>query len=304
MLDAISLFSKSGVIDLRFTGGEVTMRKDWDILLSHAKKLGFIISVNTNGAYKSKKIVDKFISIRPNQITFSIDGIGARHDETRGEGSFDKLVNNMRQLSDEGLNLRLNCTLSKKNIDEVDNILLLAEKYCKEINFFGLREIGEGAKYNYSLSFDEFSKISKYVQSKSNERLYVCGGHQIMNEMSINVNDHELVNGSPDLTTRFNITSDGTYYSGGYLPFVSKSLALGKVYDSPNSLYEIWHNSKKLREIRLASQRLKEECYGCREYGNTCNGGIFELELQKKIRGIENPYCIKNVNIFEGVESF
>ena len=59
MLDAITLFSKSGVIDLRFTGGEITIRDDWDVLLRHAKELGFIVSVNTNGVYKDLETLKK-----------------------------------------------------------------------------------------------------------------------------------------------------------------------------------------------------------------------------------------------------
>ncbi len=294
MYKAIDEFNQNGVIDLRFTGGEITQRADWYEILEYAKQKGFIFSVNTNGAYKSNKIIQQFLSLKPNQITFSVDGIGINHDNVRGNGSFSKLINNMKILKQNGLNLRINTALSKTNTKYIDDILGLAEEYCTEVNFFGIRNIGEGINFKDSLNFDEFFEVFNYLSQKKIKGLNILCGHNIMKQMSVNENEFGLVVGSPDFTTRFNITSNGDYQAGGYLAYVSSQLELGNVLK--NSLFDVWHNNEKLKLLRGLSTKLKNICYKCGYYEKKCNGGIFEMELQRHFNNIANPYCAYNLD--------
>jgi len=81
---------KDNILDLRFTGGEITTKKGWDEILQHAKDLGFAVSMNTNAIFNDENIIDKIVEIAPNQVTLSFDGTKKTNDFIRGKGSFDR----------------------------------------------------------------------------------------------------------------------------------------------------------------------------------------------------------------------
>ena len=53
MMLSLEGLRKNNVFDIRFTGGELTVRPDWFEILKRAKDLGFTVSANTNGVYKN-----------------------------------------------------------------------------------------------------------------------------------------------------------------------------------------------------------------------------------------------------------
>ena len=286
----LDILHKNGIIDVRYTGGEFTTRKDIFDILKYTKELGLIFSINTNGVF-TNKINNYLIQRSPNQVTFSVEGDQAFHDSIRGKGTYAILSRNMKILHENGINLRINYVLRKKNIPYLHNAIDLAQKYCSEVNFFGLRPIGLKNSSSDCISFFEFSQISKYLSKIKIKGLNILYGHNVMKNNSINLNKFNLRIGSPDFTTRFNIDVQGNMYSGGYLSHISDSLVLGNILESENSLYNTWHFNKLLNELRQSSEIAKKTCYSCPYYEINCNGCIYELEINNILHGKKNPYC-------------
>lgn len=76
---ALDDFKKQNILDIRFTGGEPTCRKDWFEIMAYAKKLDFAVSCNTNAAYIDKSIPEKFAKLNIEQVTVSLDGNKENH---------------------------------------------------------------------------------------------------------------------------------------------------------------------------------------------------------------------------------
>lgn len=74
----------ANVMDIRFTGGELTRRNDWFLMLKIAKELGFAVSCNTNGIYRDSGIPEKFAELDIDQVTISIDGRKESHEKKIG----------------------------------------------------------------------------------------------------------------------------------------------------------------------------------------------------------------------------
>jgi MoaA/NifB/PqqE/SkfB family radical SAM enzyme len=112
---------------LEIIGGETTIRQDLISIIQWAKKNGFErIAIATNGRMLSyANYVKEFLASGITDIIFSIHGHNAKlHDSlTRSEGSFDQLLQGIRNVKKMGFeNLGSNTTIVKKNYRHLPEI--------------------------------------------------------------------------------------------------------------------------------------------------------------------------------------
>src|SRR3989344_1934966 len=294
-----SLYSlrEDNVIDIRFTGGEITRRPDWYKILNTAKNLGFVVSCNTNATFTDPKIAEKLASLNLDQITISIDGTEKHHDKNRGTGNYKRALQNLELLHRLGAKLRINTLLTKLTINDLEPLLEATAKYINEINFFPVAFIGrgEGLESEYSMTLEEFYnfKLKADEAKKKYPHLNLLTFCEATRRTSVNVEEKDdlgLNIGTPTVTGNFNITSDGGLWSGGYIPYMDSYFEMGNI--KIDSVFNIWQKSKKLKTLRREAQKLKEFCYKCKEYGRRCPGADFELEIYRQIKpGFKNYYC-------------
>ena len=110
---------KDGVLDMRFSGGEVTLRPDWPDLLRYAKELGFAVSLNTNGVYEDpERTIDQLINLNLDQVTLSVDGGREFHDYIRGKGTYEEIVKTLERSNKGGVPLRINTILTRDSAND------------------------------------------------------------------------------------------------------------------------------------------------------------------------------------------
>lgn len=123
-----------------FLGGEFTIRKDAQELISFAKILGFkTIAVTTNGrAFAYKKYLQTLKDAGLNSIIFSLHGHNAAlHDRlTQAKGSFKQLITAIKNAKELGINIAANTTIIKQNLSNLPKIgELLFELGLKNCEF-------------------------------------------------------------------------------------------------------------------------------------------------------------------------
>ena len=150
--------SDNQVLDVRFTGGEVTQRPDYKEILQSAKNKGFSISLNTNGVFDDPDDVIQTLKLLDlEQVTVSIDGMEKNHDFMRGKGTFHRTLKAIRSMYEQGIHTRINTVITKKNVNETAQLLELASTCAEEINFFCMRPVGRAVKqHQHNLDFQEF----------------------------------------------------------------------------------------------------------------------------------------------------
>lgn len=153
VLSSLANLRQANVIDIRFSGGELTQRPDWYEIFSVARELGFVISCNTNGVYQDSTIVEKFLDLELDQITLSIDGLKEAHDIHRGKGTFERTLDVLRLLQEGGANLRINTLLTSWSEHDIEEMIALASKYALEINLFSPRFTGRAALHVFLTIF-------------------------------------------------------------------------------------------------------------------------------------------------------
>ena len=298
VMDSLSHFRENNVLDIRFTGGELTLRPDWYDVLKTAKELGFSVSCNTNAVYIDDDINLKFADLNIEQVTISIDGNKENHENNRGKDTFDRTIKNLKRLHELGVKLRINTLINKGSLKDLAFMVELASQYTTEINFFITRFIGRGSEFKQKgnlVTFEEFYQMSKEAEKLRPKypNLHIMHFEEATIKNSSRIGDFDkygLRVGSPDATTRFNIMSDGSLWTGGYIPYVDTSYCLGNI--THDNIFEIWQKSDKLEQFREQSRNLENYCSKCDKYSKTCPGPNFELELLRKYHPeIDNPYC-------------
>jgi len=120
----------SNVLSVFLTGGEFFARPDAvDILEELDNNLLCIKGINTNGILINEKIIAQLmrLNIRPH-LNISIDGIEF-HDRFRNhEGAFDKTLNVIKSLVDEGFTVNINTSVTRPALDELKNLYGILQK--------------------------------------------------------------------------------------------------------------------------------------------------------------------------------
>lgn len=115
-----------GMMFLLLTGGEPFVRKDFPALYTELIKMGFLISINTNASLYNEELRELFNCYPPSRINVTLyGGSEETYRKLCGNASFEKVVQNLRQMKQDGLPVRLNVTLTQhnaKDMCEIDRI--------------------------------------------------------------------------------------------------------------------------------------------------------------------------------------
>jgi len=298
VIKSLQALKRANVMDVRFTGGEPTQRKDWFEILKAAKDLGFAVSCNTNANYLNDNIPKQLSKLNLEQVTVSIDGTEAHHEQNRGKNSFRRAIRNIKLMHRLGIKLRFNTLVSKYNIGDAEFMIELASKYATEINFFVVRFIGRGShlEKTHSVDMEQFRKMcfrADELKKKYPKLNILCFG-KVTHNTSINEDTNKKLGlkiGLPGGLTTLNITSDGNLWSNGYIPYIDSSLCLGNI--KTDNLVDVWQKSPMLEMIRNTERDLKRYCDKCLFFKKEkCIGASIENELNRLINPQSfNPYC-------------
>ncbi len=169
-LGVVDQLVDAGVIALAFSGGEPLSRKDFFEVASYAAKRGLYVSVATNGTLLTKENVWKLKQAKINYVEVSIDGATANtHDSFRGVPSaFSKAVAGLKNCAEVDLCVCIATTATKSNIDEMPEILDLAEEIGAErFTYFNFIPTGRGREhYDQDLSPEEREKLMLYLLNR------------------------------------------------------------------------------------------------------------------------------------------
>ncbi len=118
-----------GVLNVVLSGGEPMVHPHFFDIGAAAKERGFVVRVKTNGHLLRGEALERMMTdVEPLAVEVSLHGAtAATHErQTRVPGSFERLVDNLREARDAGLRVRINSTLTRFNEGELDAMFALA----------------------------------------------------------------------------------------------------------------------------------------------------------------------------------
>lgn len=141
--DAVRL----GYRQLSVSGGEPLLYRELRNLLSHAKGLGMVTTVTTNGMLATD---ERWAALAPllDVTAISIDGRPNEHDEMRQrKGAFGRTVENLAVIRASGAAFGLIFTLTQYNVDSLEFVVrLAAEQGARSVQVHPLTLHGRAAE--------------------------------------------------------------------------------------------------------------------------------------------------------------
>ncbi|MDD5066908.1 MAG: radical SAM protein [bacterium] len=116
---------RSGIISVNFTGGEPTLHPEFGKIVAAAKRLGFKVSVNTNGERFAEKEFTRETAPFIDEVSFSFHGASSRsHDHLMGKkGNFRKQCLGLKNLSAYPVRFFSNTVVTRSNLGSLSDIV-------------------------------------------------------------------------------------------------------------------------------------------------------------------------------------
>ncbi|HMY17462.1 MAG TPA: radical SAM protein [Polyangium sp.] len=123
VLDARAL----GCEDIHLTGGEPTIHREFERILSLIMNSGIFTRLISNGTMTKEKL-RRYRDIGLGHLLFSVDGLDEAHDRIRGQhGAFRKTIGRAKDALELGYHLRVNAVAMRDNLHEILPLFELCE---------------------------------------------------------------------------------------------------------------------------------------------------------------------------------
>lgn len=121
---------ESGMLYLLLTGGEPLLWPDFWILYEKLIRMGFLISINTNGSLIDEDAIERFKTLPPTRINITLYGAS---DETyealcRVKGVFSRVDQAIQGLQNAGILVKLNGSLTPQNAHDLERCVQYARE--------------------------------------------------------------------------------------------------------------------------------------------------------------------------------
>jgi MoaA/NifB/PqqE/SkfB family radical SAM enzyme len=154
-----------GVSFFVVAGGEPLMRPEILSIAGHFPQVLFLLI--TNGVLLDGQTVDRLVRLRNVVPLLSLEGTATETDERRGEGTYRRLMDVMRQLKKEGLFFGCSLTLTMRNFSTVLDegyIRGLIEAGCRFFLFLDYTPAEAGTE-GWVLTDEQREKVTSRLRS-------------------------------------------------------------------------------------------------------------------------------------------
>ena len=286
-------FARSGVFEVRVTGGEACLRKDVGEIVGVAKENNLQVSLTSNGVY-SNGLRQKVVSLPVDLYILSLDGTKEVHDSIRGRGTYDSTMRSVRALVSAGKNVRVNTVLSQQNKGSIEGLVdVLANAGVKAVTLIPLRPVGIATAdfYKNKLTPRQYmGMVQKVGELRKRYDMSIATNYDIITTTSqgSNVPSHwskmciagiEAACISPSGNLRACILAAGEGFNVGNL--------------TQKSLYELWHDDSVWGIFRDTDRRVLEQCRKCPDYTKRCPGSC--IAMTEFSKSPDEMYCFRDL---------
>lgn len=262
-----------GMLFLLLTGGEPFLVKDFKELYIELHKMGFCISINSNGTMIDEDVIEWLKHYPPMRINMTLYGAS---DETYGRlcnnpKGFTQVTKALSLLKENNIQVKLNCSVTPYNKYDLKQMIDFAEEHDLVIQatsymFPPLRKDETKIGQNDRFTAEDAALYGAYISAYSNGfdrfKEYIESGQLALYDAD---DDCGVVEGD-HMRCRAGITSFWMTWEGKLLP-------CGMIPDRGLDPWEVgfdaaWENAKNIvSEIKLpvkcAGCGKKDECKAC-----------------------------------------
>lgn len=122
--------AKAGTLFLLLTGGEPLLHPDFKEIYLGLKKMGMILTINTNGTLIDEEWADFFGKYKPRRINITLYGADGDAYESlcHYRGGYDRVVKGVRLLRERGVDVKLAGSMTPENVKDISRMIEIAEE--------------------------------------------------------------------------------------------------------------------------------------------------------------------------------
>ena len=263
-----------GMLFLLLTGGEPLIRKDFRYLLTELKKMGLLVSVNSNGSLIDRDWLDFFRHEPPFRFNITLYGASdAPYQRLCGRPMFARVTENIRALRELGVGVKLNVSMTPYNVADMAEIYRIAQELGTPMQlatymFPPIRRdealVGSNDRFTacqaaeYSVQWDRLRLTPEQFRQRA----------QAMKQGLALPSEDDVCDGTPGegVACRAGRSAFWINWQGGMTPCGMMTQPLFSVPEL--GFAQAWERTKAATErIRLpgacAGCRLKEICHAC-----------------------------------------
>ncbi len=292
-IDVAEQLAQLGCRRVSMIGGEVFMRSDWDVIVKALTSRNIKVCIITNGYLFQMEHIERLKAAGIESVAVSLDGPKDVHDKYRQAGSYDRAVNAITILAENGIPVSVISTLNEENAAALEDFLPIVCTF--DIFAWQLQAcspMGNAAKAGIRYAFD-FHEVIRFVEKHRREVPFALG---IAHNIGYYAGDETILRGSPS----------GKGFQGCAAGLDSIGIdSVGNVRGC-ESMYDPVFNEGNLREKKLAEiwndpeafsynrkfrpELLSGMCASCSKK-TICAGGCrsYNYFVHRKI--YESPFC-------------
>lgn len=166
-----------GMTYLLLTGGEPFLRPDFRQIMQGLHRMGFVLSINSNGTMIDERTVEWLKETPPIRINITLYGAS---DETYGRlcrnpRGFTQVTKAIHLLKEAGILVKLNCSVTPYNAEDLEQIFAFAEKeelvvQATSYMFPPLRRDASKIGWNDRFSAEESARQEAWINVYQNGR--------------------------------------------------------------------------------------------------------------------------------------
>jgi AdoMet-dependent heme synthase len=297
-IDSLEDFNNAPIVI--FSGGEPLIREDSFEVIEYASHRGLRVVLATNGVLVDHDKAKTLKKIGVQRASISLDGSNEEsHDSFRGlTGAFRGAMAGIEELKRVELPFQINTTITRRNLDEIEDIAELAIRIkAQALHIFLLVPTGRGKDLEGdAISAAEYEKVLRWfhefgrkypIQVKATcAPHYYRIVHQLSGTLPASHAPHGLSSYSRGCLggTGFCFVSyKGDVCPCGYLPLVAGNIR-------EQRLSKIWAEAPLFLDLRNPD-KLKGKCGRC-EYRWICGGCRARAYTMSGDHLAEEPLCI------------
>ena len=114
-----------GMLYLLLTGGEPFSRSDFREIMTGLHDMGLVLTINSNGTLITEKTMEWLVQVPPVRINITLYGASdATYERLCGNSrGFTQVTKAIRMLRDAGIAVKINCSLTPYNADDLEKII-------------------------------------------------------------------------------------------------------------------------------------------------------------------------------------
>lgn len=309
-IDIAEQGKKLGLLHILLTGGEPFLQKDFKELYLRLKKMGFIVSINSNGTMINEEIVSWLSKSPPNVINITL--YGSSNDTysrlCNNPKGLDQVKNAVKLLKNNNIQIKLNASMTPYNIDDLEGMFEIADELGVKLNpttymFPPTRRDKELMVDNFRLNECEAGKYAAYIDfKKSGNEIFKQKAKCVVDALIDNGN---IVNKSLPNNKGLDISCRAGK-STAWITWDGKMMACGIMNNFISYPFEIGFESAWKEIVEYGNSiKLNPKCVSCskRQLCNICpavsydeTGSINEIPqymcdmTDQRIRETENIY--------------